>query len=129
MVRVEYVVEQGIAAPVWLFIAMGVLLVIGVLVITIGKWVAHSEGTVTAGIVISVAAFVVAAVSLMGTSYTDFTDEEAARVAVEIGRVACVDVSETDVILMYKNKDDVIPFEFDKMGRDGKNYFVMEGQC
>lgn len=129
MVRVEYIVEQGVAAPVWLFIAMGVMLVIGVLVIAIGKWIAHSEGTVTAGIFVSVIGFVVAVASLLGTSYTEFTDEEAARVASEIGRVACVDVTETDVILMYKNKDEAIPFEYDKLGRDGKNYFVMEGKC
>lgn len=129
MVRVEYVVEQGVAAPVWLFIAMGVLVVVGLLVIGIGKWIAHSEGTVTVGIGISVVAFVVAVGAFLGSSYPDFTDEEAARVASEIGRVACVDVTETDVILMHKNKDDVIPFEYDKMTRSGKSYFVMEGKC
>lgn len=129
MVRVEYVVEQGVAAPVWLFIAMGVLLVIGLLIIGIGKWITRSDGTVSVGLYTSIAAFVVAAASLMGSSYTAFTDEEADRVASEIGRVACIDVTETDVILMYENKDYLLPFEYNKMNRDGKSYFVMEGQC
>lgn len=129
MVKVEYVVEQGVYAPVWFFIAMAGLLVLGVTLVFVGKYVARSSNVMFVGMYACLFAVVIPMFAAMLTSYTSFTDEEAARVADEIGRVACLDVTETDVILMFENEDQVIPFEYDKMDRDGKSYFVMEGKC
>lgn len=128
MVSVEYVIDSGTYMPVWLIVTLVAIGLVGIAIFCVGRWIMGSETVTIVGAVIAVVGLAAAYFGAIALSYRDFPDSEVAKVSAELSEESCTEITETDVILMDDNSRG-LKFGYDKIERNGKTYFVVEGKC